>query len=70
MSSSLPSRAGRGSGWAIAHPLPEDLVELIAQRFRALSIDDEGFFDLCEHVCGSLRHRFEALHEIVASGGR
>ena len=28
----------RGSGRAtIAHPLPDDLVELIAQRFRALS---------------------------------
>jgi len=27
----------RGSGRAIAHPLPDDLVELIADRFRALA---------------------------------
>ncbi len=26
-----------GSGRAVAHPLPDDLVELIAERFRALS---------------------------------
>jgi DNA-binding transcriptional ArsR family regulator len=26
-----------GSGRAIAHPLPDELVELIAERFRALS---------------------------------
>lgn len=122
MSVSLPSRKDHGSGRALAHPLPPELVELIAQRFRALaeptrikllarlregeatvleltaaigtteqnvskhlgvllragivarrkqgnfslySIDDEGVFTLCEHVCGSLQRRFEALSELT-----
>ena len=110
---------------AVTHPLPDDLVELIAQRFRALSeptriklldrlregeatvleltaltgtseqnvskhlgllsragivarrkqgnfsyysIADEGVFELCEQVCGSLQHQLEALRRIVAAG--
>jgi DNA-binding transcriptional ArsR family regulator len=122
MSVPLPSRDDHGSGRALAHPLPAELVELIAQRFRALaeptriklldqlregeatvleltaaigtteqnvskhlgvlrragivarrkqgnfslySIDDEGVFTLCEHVCGSLQRRFEALSELT-----
>jgi ArsR family transcriptional regulator len=34
--SATPSIVG-GSGRAVAHPLPDDLVELIAERFRALA---------------------------------
>jgi DNA-binding transcriptional ArsR family regulator len=37
MSVPLPSRDDRGSGRAFAHPLPPELVELIAQRFRVLA---------------------------------
>ena len=105
------------------HPLAEDLVELIAERFRALgeptrirlldrlrdgeatvheltaavgtteqnvskhlgvllrtgivarrkhgtfsyySIADEDVFVLCEHVCGSLQRRLDALRLIVS----
>ncbi|HSL64568.1 MAG TPA: metalloregulator ArsR/SmtB family transcription factor [Gaiellaceae bacterium] len=108
------------------HPLPDDLVELIAQRFRALaeptriklldrlrggeasvlelteltgssqqnvskhlgvlhqagivgrrrrgnfvlySIVDEGVFDLCEDVCGSLRRQLELLGRVVGVAG-
>jgi DNA-binding transcriptional ArsR family regulator len=107
---------------AVPHPLPDDLVELIAERFRALSeptriklldrlregeatvldlteligttqqnvskhlgvlqrsgivarrkqgnfayyrIADDGFFALCETVCGSLQEQVEALHQLV-----
>jgi DNA-binding transcriptional ArsR family regulator len=110
---------------SVVHPLPDDLVELIAQRFRALaepmriklldrlrdgeatvleltaaigtseqnvskhlgvlaqagivarrkqgnysyySIVDDGIFVLCEHVCGSLQRRVDALREVVAAG--
>lgn len=108
---------------AVPHPLPDDLVELVAERFRALSeptriklldrlregeatvleltesigttqqnvskhlgvlqrsgivarrkqgnfayyrIVDEGVFELCEAVCGSLQRRVGTLHELVA----
>jgi DNA-binding transcriptional ArsR family regulator len=108
------------------HPIPDDLVELIAQRFRALaeptriklldrlrggeasvqqlteligssqqnvskhlgvlhqtgivgrrrsgnfvlySIVDEGVFDLCEDVCGSLREQLESLRRVVGVAG-
>ena len=108
-----------------AHPLPDDLVVLIAQRFRVLgeptriklldrlregeatvleltalvgtteqnvskhlgvlrgagivgrrrqgnysyySLADEAVFALCEHVCGSLERRLEALRLVAASG--
>lgn len=37
MSAAVTSDTGNGSGSAIAHPLPDDLVELIAERFRALA---------------------------------
>ena len=38
MTVSAPPRGDRRSGRAaVAHPLPDDLVELIALRFRALS---------------------------------
>jgi ArsR family transcriptional regulator len=37
MTVTAPSPKELGSGQAIAHPLPDDLVELIAERFRALS---------------------------------
>jgi DNA-binding transcriptional ArsR family regulator len=110
----------------VEHPLPDDLVELIAQRFRALaeptriklldrlrdgeasvqelteligssqqnvskhlgvlhqagivgrrrrgnfvlySIADEGVFDLCEDVCGSLRRQLESLRSVVGVAG-
>jgi DNA-binding transcriptional ArsR family regulator len=110
----------------VAHPLPDDLVELIAERFHVLgeptriklldrlrrgestvleltalvgtteqnvskhlrvlrgagivarrkqgnysyySIDDTSVFALCEHVCGSLERRLEALHRVAAAGG-
>ena len=36
MSNAAPS-VGHGSGSAVAHPLPDALVELIAERFRALA---------------------------------
>jgi DNA-binding transcriptional ArsR family regulator len=106
----------------VEHPLPDDLVELVAGRFRALaeptriklldrlrdgeasvqelteltgssqqnvskhlgvlrqagvvgrrrsgnfvlySIVDEGVFDLCEDVCGSLRRQLESLRRVV-----
>ena len=109
---------------AVPHPLPADLVELIAERFRALSeptriklldrlregeatvldlteligttqqnvskhlgvlqragivarrkqgnfahyrIVDEGVFDLCEAVCGSLQQRVESLRQLVGA---
>jgi ArsR family transcriptional regulator len=105
-------------------PLPIDLVELVAQRFRALgdptrirlldhlrddeasvqalaetvgasqqnvskhlsvlhqsgivgrrrdgnyvyySIADQGVFEMCESVCGSLRARLESLREVVGA---
>jgi DNA-binding transcriptional ArsR family regulator len=111
---------------ALSHPLPDDLVELIAERFRVLSeptriklldglregeatvlelteligttqqnvskhlgvlqrsgvvarrkqgnfayyrIVDEGVFDLCEAVCGSLQHRAASLTELTAAVG-
>ena len=111
---------------AVPHPLPDDLVELIAERFRALSeptriklldrlregeatvlelteligttqqnvskhlgvlqrsgivarrkqgnfayyrIVDEGVFDLCEAVCGSLQQRVASLTELIAAAG-
>ena len=37
MSPDVMSDTDSGSGNAIAHPLPDDLVELIAERFRALA---------------------------------
>jgi DNA-binding transcriptional ArsR family regulator len=108
----------------VSHPLPDDLVELIANRFRALSeptriklldrlregeatvlelseligttqqnvskhlrllqqsgivarrkqgnfayyrILDDGVYELCEAVCGSLQRRVESLGEVVGS---
>lgn len=36
MSAVVASDTDKGSGSAVAHPLPDDLVELIAERFRAL----------------------------------
>jgi DNA-binding transcriptional ArsR family regulator len=111
---------------AAPHPLPDDLVELIAERFRALGeptriklldrlrdgeatvlelteligttqqnvskhlgvlqrsnivarrkqgnfayyrIVDEGVFDLCEAVCGSLQARAASLNELIAAAG-
>jgi DNA-binding transcriptional ArsR family regulator len=106
----------------IPHPLPEDLADLIARRFRALGdplrvrlldllrdgeqtvnvlaeqlgagqqnvskhlavladaamvarrkkgnhvyyrIADEGVFDLCEHVCGSLQSQLSTLAALI-----
>jgi DNA-binding transcriptional ArsR family regulator len=37
MSAVVTSEMDNGSGSAVAHPLPDDLVELIAARFRALA---------------------------------
>jgi hypothetical protein len=37
MSAVVTSGPDTGSGSAVAHPLPDDLVELIAGRFRALA---------------------------------
>ena len=37
MSALVASSRDTGSGSAVAHPLPDDLVELIADRFRALA---------------------------------
>lgn len=37
MSAVVASDTDNGSGSAVAHPLPDDLVELIAERFRALA---------------------------------
>jgi DNA-binding transcriptional ArsR family regulator len=108
------------------HPLPDDLIELIARRFRLLgeptriklldtlrrgeasgqeltevtgttqqnvskhlgellkegivsrrkvgnfsyySIADDSVFQLCEHVCGSLEARLDALRSVVAGAG-
>jgi DNA-binding transcriptional ArsR family regulator len=108
----------------VSHPLPADLVELIAERFRVLSeptriklldhlregeaavlelseaigttqqnaskhlgvlhragivgrrkagnfsyysIADDGVFELCETVCGSLERRVGALHRLVSA---
>ena len=125
----MPVRPGAGKirdEMAVPHPLPDDLVELIADRFRALSeptriklldrlrdgeatvlelteligttqqnvskhlgvlqrngivarrkqgnfayyrIVDEGVFDLCEAVCGSLRQRVASLTELIAATG-
>ena len=123
----MPIRPGVGTigdEMAVPHPLPDDLVELIAERFRALSeptriklldrlregeatvlelteligttqqnvskhlgvlqragivarrkqgnfayyrIVDEGVFDLCEAVCGSLQQRVESLRQLVGA---
>jgi DNA-binding transcriptional ArsR family regulator len=109
----------------VTHPLPDDLVDMIAERFRVLSdptriklldrlregeasvldlteaigttqqnvskhlvmlhragivarrkhgnfayysIVDEGVFELCEAVCGSLQNQLESLRHIVAGG--
>ena len=111
----------------LPHPLPEDLVELIARRFRVLGepmrirlldrlrdgeatvgelsealaasqqnvskhlavlsgagvlgrrkdgnhvyyrIVDEGIFELCEQVCGSMQRQLRALNELVLGVGR
>jgi DNA-binding transcriptional ArsR family regulator len=111
---------------AVPHPLLDDLIDLIAERFRALSeptriklldrlregettvlelteligttqqnvskhlgvlqrsgivarrkqgnfayyrIVDEGVFDLCEEVCGSLQQRVASLTEVIAAAG-
>jgi DNA-binding transcriptional ArsR family regulator len=111
-----------GGTTAVPHPLPDDLSEVIARRFRVLGepmrirlldrlrdgeltvqeltaatdasqqnvskhlgvlleagivgrrkdgnrvhyrIVDDSVFDLCEHVCGSVRRQVEALREIV-----
>jgi DNA-binding transcriptional ArsR family regulator len=35
--STVAPSVGNGSGSAVAHPLPDALVELIAERFRALA---------------------------------
>jgi ArsR family transcriptional regulator len=108
---------------SLPHPLPEELAELIARRFRALSdplrvrildllrgqelsvnalaeqlgagqqnvskhlavlvdsgmlarrkdgnhvyyrVADEGVFELCDHVCGSLQTQLAALNALVA----
>jgi DNA-binding transcriptional ArsR family regulator len=119
------ARIDRESGWTeVSHPLSDDLVELIAARFRALSeptrirlleclgegestvgalcervgtseqnvskhlgvlrraglvrrrkrgnfafysVADAAVFDLCEHVCGSIRRQVELLGGAVAS---
>lgn len=37
MSEVVASYTDKGSGHAVTHPLPDDLVELIADRFRALA---------------------------------
>jgi DNA-binding transcriptional ArsR family regulator len=115
-----------GGEMAVPQPLPDDLVELIAERFRVLSeptrirlldrlrereatvlelsgligttqqnvskhlgvlqgsgivarrkqgnfayyrIVDEGVFDLCEAVCGSLHERVASLNELIAAAG-
>jgi len=107
----------------VTHPLPDDLVDLIAERFRVLgdptriklldrlrkgeasvldltdligttqqniskhlgvlhragivarrrrgnfacySIMDEGVFDLCEAVCGSLQEQLESRRHVIA----
>ena len=107
------------------HPLPDELAELVAQRFRVLgepmriklldalregsatvrelqqatsasqqnvskhlsvllgaglvsrgkegnfaryAIVDEGVFELCEQVCGSLRRRLEGLDALLGAG--
>jgi DNA-binding transcriptional ArsR family regulator len=123
----MPMRPGVGrigDEMAVPHPLPHELVELIAERFRALSeptriklldrlrdgeatvlelteligttqqnvskhlgvlqragivarrkqgsfanyrIVDEGVFDLCEAVCGSLQQRVESLRQLVGA---
>jgi DNA-binding transcriptional ArsR family regulator len=117
--------ATMGGEMALAHPIPDDLVELVAERFRALGepsriklldrlregeatvlelteligttqqnvskhlgvlqrsgivarrkqgnfayyrVVDEGVFDLCEAVCGSLQERVAALNELAAAG--
>ena len=123
--STLAASAYQRSGRApVAHPLPDDLIELIAARFRALSeptriklldrlregeatvleltaavgtteqnvskhlgvlarsgivarrkdgnfsyyrIVDQGVYDLCEAVCGSLADQVEELRRIVGS---
>jgi DNA-binding transcriptional ArsR family regulator len=125
----MPIRPGAvtiGDEMAVPHPLPDDLVELIAERFRALSeptriklldrlregeatvlelteligttqqnvskhlgvlqrsgvvarrkqgnfayyrIVDEGVFDLCEAVCGSVQQRVASLTELIAAAG-
>ena len=109
----------------VPHPLPDQLVELIAQRFRVLaepmriklldrlregeatvqelqqatgasqqnvskhlgvllsagfvartkdgnfarySIADDAVFDLCEHVCGGLRHQLDQLDQLLQGG--
>ena len=111
----------------LPHPLPEDLVELIARRFRVLGepmrirlldrlrdgeatvgelsevlaasqqnvskhlavlsdagvlgrrkhgnhvyyrIVDEGIFELCEQVCGSVQQQLRTLNELVLGVGR
>jgi DNA-binding transcriptional ArsR family regulator len=110
----------------VTHPLPDDLVDLIAERFRVLSdptriklldrlregeasvldltekigttqqnvskhlgvlhragivarrkrgnfayysIMDEGVFELCEAVCGSLQEQLESLRHVIAGAG-
>jgi DNA-binding transcriptional ArsR family regulator len=110
----------------VTHPLPDDLVDLIAERFRVLSdptriklldrlrereasvldltetigttqqnvskhlgvlhragivarhkrgnfayysIMDEGVFELCEAVCGSLQAQLESLRQVIAGAG-
>lgn len=109
----------------VPHPLPDQLVDLIAQRFRVLgepmriklldrlregeatvqelqqatgasqqniskhlgvllsagfvartkdgnfsrySIADDAVFDLCEHVCGGLRHQLDQLDQLLQGG--
>jgi DNA-binding transcriptional ArsR family regulator len=110
----------------LPHPIPEDLAELVARRFRVLAepmrirlldrlrdgeatvgelsaalsasqqnvskhlgvladsgmigrrkqgnhvyyrIVDEGVFQLCEDVCGSVQQQLRALHELVGGAG-
>src|SRR5262245_50257623 len=112
---------------ALPHPLSDDLVELIARRFRAIGepmrirmldrlrdgeatvgelsdalsasqqnvskhlavladagilgrrkdgnrvyyrVTDDGVFDLCETVCGSIERQLRTLNDAVAGSGR
>ena len=38
-------------------------------NFAYYRIVDEGVFDLCEAVCGSLQQRVAALTELIAAAG-
>ena len=49
----------------IAHPLPDDLVELIAQRFQALA--DPTRIKLVDHICVRGQASVQELTEVVGS---